>query len=807
VTGCTGCDCACHCVTPLILESRASQSDMRKHHKNIVMDPIGHLAKVDLIVDDISHEIIHRPKHSPFKDKWSAARNIEVMEGFGKRTISVSKSTRDINVDDTEELEVINDHSDWKVKTKMIQRRSRGWMGRLQKDMAQGRVECPDDSGNEDRSSCLTRAGSMRVLTLTAKFTEAERTKKPPRPQLDIYSDLKPFKNNLLKSSLCVVCFDIVGYDFQRLSCAYCPVVAHSFCVTSKPALFPDDKTIAQEEEDRAETTGASEQHWSCPFCIHEVKLGNKHRQEKYFAAVKEHAEKEAILLLQSHVRMYPSRKRYRMLVAAAITVQRFHRSQHLRRALIRDRLTQRRPLRLCIHQVTLFCEVSTVREPVHLPVSNVVTESAGSSSNTRVFCQFGTNHLPRSIANKLADTASVTDISKLPSENLSLKSTNTKLRRRSMLNLLQLGHMMEPQPTISSSVDLKVYPPNSMFLTLTVQRFEHGTDRQLYRDDVPLYPLSDPAMQPKRHEYAGHFKVLEAVSEIVERGAERCVDRGTSGVATLKIYPPRSMVVLPSCPADVTVYLTVSRVTEWPRACIIGQSVLKADHLSIWRQCLCMSQAVSVKNIEEEPKNDSCANRLALFYRPMTARGAPSMGSVLTARGPGTARTISTSRSHDSSWGLPDIGSAQNTSRSRQQNKYAELASKNVIGGQILWSFVSTPPIGNMFGYLHFMTQGSLLSYKKKSWCVLMDGQLLIYTRATDLKPKEVIVMKQCHSSVVEKVIMKIVHAKDSQTWFCTCDFVNKRDMWTEAFKENSLPQVPKHVSITRASTTPAPI
>jgi hypothetical protein len=167
------------------------------------------------------------------------------------------------------------------------------------------------------------------------------------------------------------------------------------------------------------------------------------------------------------------------------------------------------------------------------------------------------TNHLSRNIANKLADTVPVAAIRKLPSENLTLKATNTELRRSAMLNLLQLGHMMEPQSITPSAAELKSFPPHSLFLTLTVQRFEHGTDRQLYRDDVPLYPLSDPAMHTKRGEYMGHFKVLEAVSEIIEGGAEK----PAPGMVALKIFPPRSMVLLPSCPADVTVYLTVSRV------------------------------------------------------------------------------------------------------------------------------------------------------------------------------------------------------------------------------------------------------
>ena len=49
---------------------------------------------------------------------------------------------------------------------------------------------------------------------------------------------------------------------------------------------------------------------------------------------------------------------------------------------------------------------------------------------------------------------------------------------------------------------------------------------------------------------------------------------------------------------------------------------------------------------------------------------------------------------------------------------------------------------------------QASQLSYKKKCWVVLLDGHLLIYTRATDVKPKEVIQLKTCYFTVLEKVV-----------------------------------------------------
>jgi hypothetical protein len=199
------------------------------------------------------------------------------------------------------------------------------------------------------------------------------------------------------------------------------------------------------------------------------------------------------------------------------------------------------------------------------------------------------TNYLPKNIASKLAPTVSPAAIAALPSDQQTLKATNTELRRGAMLNLLQLGHQMTPlagtrppssEKTASSSSSGAAagpasYPSSTLFLTITVQRFEHGTERQLYRDDAPLLPLHHQAMQARRSEFAGHYEVLEQVGRVVEGGLPRSIaggGGGGGGVGALKVYPPRSLLVLPSCPADVTLYLTVSKVTDWPRACILGQ-------------------------------------------------------------------------------------------------------------------------------------------------------------------------------------------------------------------------------------------
>ena len=54
------------------------------NHVNIALDPITHLNNIDHIVDDISHEIVHRHRHSPNKNLETEANNVELMKEFAR---------------------------------------------------------------------------------------------------------------------------------------------------------------------------------------------------------------------------------------------------------------------------------------------------------------------------------------------------------------------------------------------------------------------------------------------------------------------------------------------------------------------------------------------------------------------------------------------------------------------------------------------------------------------------------------------------------------------------------------------------
>lgn len=742
-----------------------------KHHMNIAMDQQSHLTVMDHIVDDLSRDI-RSINPSPCAKGEDDQNKVTIMKGFGRRTIKLSESTFDLDQQHSEnkELDFTSENSDWKQKTRIIKKRPKGWMKRFQKDMRDGRVEYVRDHEN-----VLARVKSFRSLELAACWNEPLfHSKRPVKPKEVCLSDLKPDSDRLRKSSLCLVCFNMVGFDAERVSCGNCPVVAHSSCMKTNISADTNKECppAKYQQEEGSYGWGVINDtfNWTCPFCIHEVKLLNKYRKERYDVAKTSHSEKVAILLLQSHVRMFPIKKRYNLMVAAAIKLQRFHRSQHLRRALIRERLAQRRPVRVFIHEVTVYDESYNLAQSQDKfrHMRDFALEQPGVN-HPRIFCQFGTSYLPKNTSNVLVPPVSPDSLSALPHHMTSLKATNTELRRDAVMNMLQLAHMMQPQapvaPVATSSV---IYPPETLFLTVTVSRFEHGIDRQLYRDDAPLYPMNSPSIQAKLPEFSGHFKVVDEVSKVVEGGLAK---NSGAGVRILKVFPPRSMLILPACPADVTIHHTLSKVSEWPNAHIMGQSSFQADNLSIWRQCSCLSQNISTSNIEE-PEHDS-GSRLHFTTRASTASD-PSPVALERSRAVfPEIRRPSTRNSR--------IGTARSS-------KVFDPPSRRVLGGRILWSFISTPTRGNQFGFLYFLPQLSQLTYKKKTWCVLMDGQLMIYSRASDFKPKEVIELKSCYFNVIEKEVMKIFRPKDEQSWHCVCSCSQKKRKWIDTFRENTI-------------------
>ena len=142
------------------------------------------------------------------------------------RTISLSESTKNVKLDaNIEDLDSVDEYSDWKMKSKYVQKRPKGWLNRFRKQMGKGgRVE-----KKEETDRVLHRVKSFRSLKIAAMVGDGseKRQKRPEKPVMSSLHDLQPYPNRHRQSSLCVVCFHIVNIDCDGLSCQNCPVVAH----------------------------------------------------------------------------------------------------------------------------------------------------------------------------------------------------------------------------------------------------------------------------------------------------------------------------------------------------------------------------------------------------------------------------------------------------------------------------------------------------------------------------------------------------------------------------------------------------
>ena len=85
----------------------------------------------------------------------------------------------------------------------------------------------PPEQESEDQGDLLLRSQAFHAVALASSVGAEKRQQRPVQPRMHAVSDLQPFSNRLLQSSLCVVCFAIVGIDLERMSCEHCPVVAH----------------------------------------------------------------------------------------------------------------------------------------------------------------------------------------------------------------------------------------------------------------------------------------------------------------------------------------------------------------------------------------------------------------------------------------------------------------------------------------------------------------------------------------------------------------------------------------------------
>lgn len=664
--------------------------------------------------------------------------------------------------------------SGWSQKKRAIQTRKRGWISRLKADICDGRV-----SAIETTTKTCSKTGRQDGNTLLPPIRIS--LQKPSTPQLDSIQALHADEDASSQSILCMICFSFVSIGNERVVCRNCPVVVHSYCIKN-----PLDYA-SQDFKDRLKNAKSTEEivptsfdlSWACAFCIHDVKKKNHDALKKYHQAMLSHKFKLSLVKIQALFRMQPQRRWFIKIVKCAKILQRLYRNRHFRCAIVNDRLSERRAVRIRLHEVIVYFEDQSRKDGFDIDLD----EKYFLKRDSNLFSTLNMTHQELSI-----------DLDGIGPNEWDNFSQQTK--KNLLNNMILCNNGGAPVTSTLCDVDKGPFPPRSFFLTVAVNRTDD--DKQIYRVDVPMRPANEFVDGPNQLK---DFSVVERVNEVFE-GFPILYD----DVAKIKLYPPFPYILFPACPGGVYITLILSRVTEWPRACYLCEGCFVAEHALVWRQVTCASLGmrpsaspslptsmrrlhIHVKknyNFEEMKKvseRDKKSKRMKDALKRM--RKLKRETSDLYDSDDESIFSSSSMKSLASSSSFKSLESKSSLKLPSIDLENA-VSKKKLTGARILWTILPSPNANAIVGYVSFHSNSSLSSSYIKYWCVILDECLRIYKSKADTKhPREVIDLTLCRFSLSEKEMIRIYRVTDKQVWYCQGSSSQKRQDWITWIRE----------------------
>jgi hypothetical protein len=180
--------------------------------------------------------------------------------------------------------------------------------------------------------------------------------------------------------------------------------------------------------------------------------------------------------------------------------------------------------------------------------------------------------------------------------------------------------------------------PKGSLFLTVTVHNDDEITDhKQLFRVDIPMtYSRLDKITQAHLEELGYYTTDVTAATSTTtattaattmmdSNGYSSRCSNGTGGsgadidpnsfqsissnlrLAVFNVANP--YILIPACSTCIQVKLTISQVSVWPKAVVLGQTVQDLRHFLFWKQSVGWHQVC----------NDVWCNPDIIFSVPIT--------------------------------------------------------------------------------------------------------------------------------------------------------------------------------------------
>jgi len=166
--------------------------------------------------------------------------------------------------------------------------------------------------------------------------------------------------------------------------------------------------------------------------------------------------------------------------------------------------------------------------------------------------------------------------------------------------------------------------------------------------------------------------------------------------------------------------------------------------------------QTTSVCSVEDYPRVDNNNNKI-IFMKP-------EVGSAKADKAEDTLKKNTSLKSTKSS------------------NENLERFADNVAA-RITYTMMPSSIIGSKAGQLLFLPQASVTGGKKRSWCVFLGGNLMMFNHPSDMKPREVIDLNTCKVVMLDNQVIKITN--QDQTWYCYSPTPAVRLEWMQVFDE----------------------
>ena len=367
------------------------------------------------------------------------------------------------------------------------------------------------------------------------------------------------------------------------------------------------------------------------------------------------------------------------------------------------------------------------------------------------------------------------------------------------MLDLLHHGHLESPEYNISC-YDKHPFSKGSLFLTICIHETDSGRVekreresestqshylRQLYRVDAPLKIRKDLRAERITSNLLSQLGVSHPNPQILER----IIDNYR--LASFYIDDP--YILIPRCPPNCSITLTLSQVISWPRAVAIGQTsedlkrMLFLHKVSAWNQGLSSCNWTNLPEPDEGRRllitlpdtNSTEIGRLRVNLSHHSLETTSDLGhhfttsstTSLPSRSKIRTNKISTlpeisPTSHFASYqtSSPKIFKKQKQAVSSPSNTVPFISDNTTVvyGGVLTWSLLSmNSECMNESGYLISIPRGSgdrsNLASRREVWCVLIDKCFLSYPPVNSVKPRTHANLQHCYVNPMADGIFRI--------------------------------------------------